>query len=386
MNANIWAGLLFAATLSAQIEQTTIFTAETGGYAHYRVPAIIVSPRGTVMAFAEARQSTRGDWGVQDIVMRRSRDHGRTWDAPRVIAHIDGDIPPNPVAIAQKLDQPGDTTYNNIVPIVDQKRRTLHFLFCVEYARCYHMRSDDDGDSFTKPADITATFEQFRPDYAWRVIATGPGHGIQLRSGRLIVPVWMSDGTAGHAHRPSAVSVIHSDDGRQWRRGDIVTRDPELRNPSETLAVELNDGRVMLNIRNESDEHRRAISYSRDGVHGWSRPVFDQALIEPICMASLIRAGKAIVFVNPNSTEPRDPKRPLGNFKRQNVSARVSLDEGRSWSAPKALEPGPSGYSDLAFGPDGSIYCVYERGAVTGDTHIQELKVARFKPEWIQSR
>ncbi len=68
--------------------------------------------------------------------------------------------------------------------------------------RCFYIRSDDDGLTFTKPVEITATFDQFRPEYDWKVLATGPAHGIQLKSGRLLVPVWLSPGTGGHAHRP----------------------------------------------------------------------------------------------------------------------------------------------------------------------------------------
>jgi sialidase-1 len=270
------------------LDQVNIFEAGKGGYAHYRVPAIIVSPRGTVLAFAEARKSTRGDWGAQDIVMRRSTDGGKSWTPARVIASIEGAIQPNPVAVAQNLDQAGEATYNNVVPIVDRKTGALHFLFCIEYARCYAMRSDDDGETFTEAADITPTFDEFRKEYDWKVIATGPGHGIQLTNGRLLVPVWLSDGTGGHAHRPSIVAVIYSDDhGETWWRGEVVARHPKLKNPSETIAIELADGRVMFNLRNESPEHRRAISYSNDGATGWTEPEFHDELIEPICMASI---------------------------------------------------------------------------------------------------
>ena len=373
-------------------EKINLFEAGTDGYAHYRVPAITVSAKGTVLVFAEARKSARGDWGTQDIVMRRSDDGGRTWDPPRVIAHVEGEIQQNPVAFAQDLAKPGEVTYNNIVPIADAETGALHFLFCIEYARAYYMRSDDDGQTFSEPVDITATFEQFRDEYDWKVIATGPGHGIRLSNGRLLVPVWLSDGTGGHAHRPSIVSVIYSDDdGKTWEPGDVVVRHPDLKNPSETLAIELSDGRVMLNIRNESPEHRRAVSYSADGATGWSAPEFHPELIEPICMGSLVRLSteatrgrNRILFANPDSSEPRDPEKPEGNFKRQNVTVRLSYDEGGSWPVSRPIEPGVSGYSDLAVGPDGTIYLIYERGTPTDrGTHVQYLTVARFNLEWL---
>ena len=376
----------------ALFEQVNIFEAETGGYAHYRVPAIAVSPKGTVLAFVEARKNSSGDWGTQDIMMRRSTDSGQTWEEPRVIARVKGKIQQNEVAFTQNLAKPGEVTYNNIVPIVDRKNGVVHFLFCVEYARAYYMRSDDDAMTFSEPVDITGTFEKFRSEYDWKVLATGPGHGIQLENGRLVVPVWLSDGTGGHAHRPSIVSVIYSDDaGKTWERGDVVVRHPELKNPSETLALQLTDGRVMLNIRNESPEHRRAVSYSEDGATGWTTPVFHDELVEPVCMGSLIRLSaqprdsrNRVLFANPDSNEPRDPERPEGNHKRQNVTVRLSYDEGRTWPVKKSIERAVSGYSDLATGPDGTIFCIYERGTPTDrGTHVKYVTVARFDLAWL---
>ena len=370
----------------AEIQVANVFEAETGGYAHYRVPAIAVSPAGTVMVVVEARASSSGDWGHQDILMRRSTDRGRTWDEPRKIVQLEGPPAENEAALAQGLAEPGVQTYNNIVPIVDAEEDVVHFLFCSAYKRAYYMRSADDGDSFTEPVDITETFEEFRADYDWKVIATGPGHGIRHSSGRLIVPVWLSDGTAGHAHRPSVVATIYSDDaGATWQRGEIVVRHPELKNPSETLAAELSDGQVMLNIRNESPDHRRAVAVGPDGAAGWSQVRFDDALVEPICMASLLRVGDVLLFANPDSTEPRSPDNPLGNWKRQNLSIRLSEDDGATWEFKRVIEPGVSGYSDLAQDAEGSIYCVYENGTPTDrGTHVKYVSVARFDADWVR--
>src|SRR5205085_9288086 len=114
--------------------------------------------------------------------------------------------------------------------------------------------------------EMTGTFEKFHPEYDWKVVATGPAHGIQRRGGRLIVRVWLSTGTGGHAHRPSVTAVIYSDDsGRTWQRGDIaVPNTEEWIFPNETVAVELADGRVMLNVRSQSHAHRRLVTVSPD--------------------------------------------------------------------------------------------------------------------------
>ena len=373
-------------SVASGIHVTRLFEAETGGYAHYRVPAIVVSPAGTVMVVVEARESARGDWGVQDILLKRSFDDGKTWDEPRKIVQLDEVQEQNEAALSQGLTQSGVTTYNNIVPIADHSEGVVHFLVCSAYARAYYMRTADDGETFTEPVEITEAFERFREEYDWKVIATGPGHGIKHSSGRLIVPVWLSDGTGGHAHRPSIVSTIYSDDGgATWERGDVVVRHPELKNPSETLAAELSDGTVMLNIRNESPEHRRAVTRGPDGASGWSEIRFDDALVEPICMGSLLQVGNSLLFANPDSTEPRDPEDPSGNWKRQNLSIRISEDDGATWKYKRVIEPGVSGYSDLASDADGNIYCVYEDGTPTDlGTHVKYLSVARFDMDWIR--
>jgi sialidase-1 len=343
-----------------------IFEGGKDGYITYRIPALVVTGRGTLLAFCAARKDY-SDWADIDVAMRRSTDGGRTWEPMRIIA--DGGKPPT----------------DNPVPIVDRKTGAVHFLYQVNYARVYYMRSDDDGKTFSQPVDITATVEKFRPEYSWTVIAPGPGHAIQLKNGRLVVPVWMSP---DHSHRPSEVSTIYSDDGgKTWERGEILPR--VLHHPSEHVAVELADGRVMLNIRNEGEEHRRAVSFSRDGATGWTKPVFDQTLFEPVCMASLIRLdARRLLFANPDSSgNPKVTSAKNRMLTRENLTLRISDDEGKSWKVSKALEPGRSGYSDLAVGPDGTIYCLYERGLPDGDRFVNKnLGFARLTAEWLTGK
>ncbi len=366
-----------------QLEKTDLFVANTGGYAHYRIPGLVVTPRGTLLAYCEARKSTRGDWGTIDIMLRRSTDGGKTWEPARKIVTPPEGVGKNPVALRQKLASTGEVTVNNPVAIVDRRTGSVHFLYCVEYARCYHMRSDDDGLSFSNPIDITPTFDTFRPEYDWKVLATGPAHGIQLENGRFLVPVWLSTGTGGHAHRPSAVSVITSDDqGKTWQRGEMVVTDPKPVNPSETVAAQLADGRVMLNIRHESTPHFRGITTSLDGSKGWTPLRFDQRLPEPVCMGSLVRVSNRpdddrLLFANPHNPDGRD---------RRNLTVKLSNDGGQTWPSARAIEPGASGYSDLAVGTDGTVYCLYERGtAGRGATNPQAVCLARFPLEWVTS-
>ena len=376
---------LLGAAVAAEpfMQKTDLFKAGTAGYATYRIPGIVVTRSGTILAYCEARKSLQGDWGTIDIMMRRSTDGGSTWQEQRKIVNLRGPVQQNPVALKQNLAKEGEITINNPVAIADRKTGAVHFLYCVEYARCYYMASDDDGGTFTEPVDITGAFERFRAQYDWKVLATGPGHGIQLKNGRLLVPVWLSTGTGGHAHRPSCVSVIYSDDnGGTWQRGQIVAADPNPVNPSETTAVQLHDGRVMLNIRHESEPHLRGVCISPDGVTGWSEIEFDQQLPEPVCMGSIVRFTEQpahkrnrILFANPHNPESRQ---------RRNVTVKLSYDEGRTWPVGRSIEPGVSGYCDLTVGPGGLIYCFYERASVDDSAYRPAyLTVARFNLEWL---
>jgi len=392
-------GALLAMATAAEphLEKIDLFQAGVDGYALYRIPGIVVTAKGTLLAYCEARKTGRGDWGTIDVMLRRSTDGGRTWEPRRQIAHFGPAVPKNPVALQQKLAAEGETTVNNPVAIVDRQTGAIHFLYCVEYARCFYMRSDDDGLSFSRPVDITAAFEAFRADYDWRVIATGPGHGIQLDNGRLVVAVWMSPGTGGHAHRPSVNSVIYSDDhGRTWQRGQIAVPDtPRFVFPNETVLVQLADGRVMLNVRSESADHRRLVTISKDGATGWSAPEFHPQLLEPICMASMVRLSRQppddrnrLLFANPHNLDRADGKaKPGGSRDRRNLSVKLSYDEGKTWPIDKVLEPGYSAYSDLAVGPDGTIYCFYERGkedpTQKRPTSYAYLTLARFNRAWL---
>lgn len=366
------------------MEKADLFRAGDNGYALYRIPGIVVTAKGTVLVYSEARKTASGDWNQIDLVLRRSVDGGRSFDPAVPIGRVDVPIQKNPVALKQKLAKAEEVTTNNPVAIADRSG-AVHFLFCIEYMRCFYMRSDDDGRSFSTPVEITSAFDAFRPDYDWKVLATGPGHGIQLRGGRLVVPVWLSTGTGGHAHRPSIVSVIHSDDsGKTWKRGDVAAwNTPELVNPNETSIAELSDGRVLLNIRSESKEHRRAVTISQDGATKWSTPRFDPALLEPICMASLLRpSGSTLLFANPDTLEPAT-KKPGQSRDRRNLSVKVSDDDGATWPVSRTIEAGLSGYSDLAALPDGTILCYYERGSTDGNPYRSgSLCLARFNLEW----
>jgi sialidase-1 len=371
------AQLAFAAP---SFTESTVFQAGQDGYFTYRIPGIVVTTRGTVLAYNEARRNSSSDWGTIDLVMRRSTDGGRTFSPSRVVAHAPVPISRNPVAIERKQGALTDITYNNPVAIAASDG-VVHFLFCVEYMRVFYMRSTDDGNTFSTPVEITGALDALKSKYSWRVAATGPGHGIQLSNGRLLVPVWIALGTQGNGHGPSEVTTIYSDDnGATWRAGEIAVADtPEFPSPNETTAAQLADGRVMLNVRSPAKENRRVIVISKDGATGWSAPHFQQDLPDPICFASLVRFGKnRLLFSSPDNLTRADGKDTVSKD-RKNLTVRMSDDEGTTWPVKRTIDSGASGYSDLAVLPDGTILCYYEAGSGSSSS----LKLARFNLDWL---
>ena len=368
-----------------------LFEARTGGYHVYRIPGLVVTPQGSVLAHTEARKGRGGDWDPIDIVMRRSTDGGSSWSEP--------------YCVVDHRNFGGNAPINNFVCISDRITGRIEVLFCHDYARVFSMHSHDDGCTFSDPKDVTAVFETFRDRYPWEVVAVGPGHGIQLDSGRLVVPVWMSDGTSQEfgpdkrGHRPSEVGVVVSDDhGTTWQSADIVVRnEPRFRHPNETCVVQLGNGDVLFNVRSESHTHRRLVTTSPNGCTNWSEPQFDHDLVEPICFGSLIgfdHAGRRhIVFANPGVLErsmPGGPKdRGIGPdetgriYDRKFLTVRLSTDDCRSWQASRRVENGPSGYSDLAALADGTLLCLYECGLKERMFDDRYLRLARFDLDWL---
>lgn len=361
------------------LTKTDLFENEMGGNKGYRIPGVVVTTKGTILAYCEARRDSLADYGEICTLIRRSTDGGKTWSKPQQIAHMGSRIEGLPVPNKEK-----DQLAGNPTAIVDADGKTIHFLYQINYERAFYMKSTDDGVTWTAPVEITSTFDTFRPEVNWTVIATGPTHGIQIskgaHKGRLIMPVWLSYGPRGK-HGPSVTATIYSDDhGQTWKRGDITLPDKEpLRSPNESVVVELSDGRVMLNGRSTSDANRRLVTISPDGATGWSKPVFDDALVEPICCAGLtsVKGQPAtLVFSNPNNLKLDDDGKPVpgGTAKRRNVSIKVSRDDGKTWISNRTLEEGASGYSDVTSMDDGTILCFYERD--------QRLTMAHFNLAW----
>ena len=391
--------LLQGVLIAAEPVRIPLFVSGEGGYASYRIPSVTITPKGTLLVACEARSRKDSDWSQTDLLFRRSEDQGKTWSTAAKKFPTPTPLERNPVALAQKVGRAEERTLHNPV-LIAARDGTIHLVFGAEYNRVFYTRSTDEGRTFESPREITAALEPIRARYDWKVVATGPGHGLELgasrtekpraHNGRLVIPIWLSTGTGGHGHRPSAIATLFSDNqGSSWNAGELIANDPApLSNPSETTLAELGDGRVLLNIRSESPAHRRAVAFSPDGATGWTLPVFDDALFEPICAASLIRIPSharerqaTLLFSNPDSRpHSGDSQRPL--TARRGLNIRLSADDGSTWPVQRVLDEGPSGYSDLAAGPDGSLWCFYENSPGPSLTYAA-LTLVRFDLDWV---
>ena len=328
---------------TAEIRQMELFTSGVEGYHTYRIPALIVAPDGTILAFCEGRKNSPSDSGDIDTVLRRSFDNGTTWQSMQVIA------------------DDGDNTMGNPCPVVDKDTGMIWLPFCKNNDLVYVMKSADNGATWSTPVEITKDVKL--PSWNW--YATGPGHGIQLKNGRLVIPCDHSEGKKQHSH------VFYSDDhGSSWKLGGVLGEDTD-----ECELVQTHDGSLYINMRSYKGHNRRAYAWSKDGGITWSEVFEDDSLIEPVCQASIVRftdkdtyEKNRVLFSNPAS------------MKREKMTVRVSYDECRTWAVSKVLNPGLSGYSNLAIAPDMTICCLYERGK---SNYHENITFAQFNIEWL---
>lgn len=338
------------------------------GYPAYRIPALITTQRGTLLAFAEGRSSLR-DHAENDIVLKRSSDNGLTW-GPLQLVHEDG----------------GNSLVNPTTVVVRETGRVL--LMYQRYARGFDEHqaepglegpricrtllqySDDDGATWSPPAEITRFVK--RPLEVTST-AAGPGIGIQLargnHRGRLLMP--FNQGPYG---RWKVYAVISDDGGKSWRYGETA---PEgaAGYANEVQFVELNDGSVMLNARNQGGGFKlRKLAVSHDGGETWSATYQDERLIEPVCQASVLR--------HPNRGIPVQDvflfSNPASQTARTNGTVRLSRDEGKTWPVSRVLYPGGFAYSCLTTLSDHSVGCLFERDGTS------KITFARFTLNWLE--
>ena len=376
-----FAALAVAGMARAQprgFEESVVFAAGEDGYHTYRIPALLATPKGTLLAFCEGRRLGRGDSGDIDLVVKRSADGGATWSKPLVVWNDGANTCGNPCPVVDAK------TGRILLPMTwnggaDQGRQ-LHEGKAQGTRKVYLAHSGDDGKSWSAAGDITAQAK----DPSWWWYATGPGVSIQIRNGahtgRIVVPANHSSEKNGYA-----AHTIYSDDGgKSWQRSSVIA--PAC---NESQVVELADGRLMMNMRSQSFTGAertgyRAIAFSSDGGATWTAPTFDAHLGDPQVQASLIRyswpdeeGGGRLLFANPSP--PISPER----GKRVRMTVRLSLDDGRNWPSERLIHEGPSAYSSLARLPGDSIGLLYEAGE---ENASETIRLARFSMEWLEGK
>jgi sialidase-1 len=343
-----------------------VYVSGTHGYHGYRIPAIETAPDGSLLAFAEARKYSLADpgFGKQDIdlVLRRSTDGGKTWSAMKVI------------------EDPGELwSAANPATIVDRQTGRVWLL----YLRCKPGRntetarpgtddnqvlartSDDNGVTWSEPVDLTRV-SRAMDDRQWGSSVVGPGGAIQDRRGRLVAPVWR--------YKPFGVFAIYSEDhGRTWHRTPLV---PGAKGGDESQLVQLADGRILMDIRQESGPHRW-MATSDDGGKTWSEPRPGLSVTPVACAIeryTLRAAGDdrdRILW-----TGPKGPGR-------MNLVVRMSYDEGRTFPVERPIWQGHAAYSDLTILKDKTVGVLWERGVERG---YQFISFTRLDRDFLEPR
>ncbi|WP_413759636.1 exo-alpha-sialidase [Streptomyces sp. MMBL 11-3] len=349
------------------------------GYACFRIPAVVRTVEGTLLAFAEGRVNDCSDAGDIDLVLKRSTDGGRTWGPLQVINEGAGDTHGNPAPVVDRR------TGRIVLAETWNTGRTDGGNCAVPCDRTPHLQhSDDDGRTWSEPRDLS---DEILPAHWNSWYATGPVHGIQLtrgkHAGRLVFGVntetW--DGTRVSANH--AALVVSDDGGDHWRIGATdsypIAADGTFRQkPSEVTVTERADGTVLVSGREQdgTDLGHRSQAFSTDGGDSFAAPFRALPdLYTPQVQGSTLRLGNRLLLAC-----PADPDR------RRTMMIRSSYDGGRTW---ESVDRGTvvttdwSGYSDLVDIGGGAAGLLYEGGAVDAR---DEIRFARFTEDSLTPR
>lgn len=324
----------------------------------YRIPGIVTTCDGTLVAVYDVRYESSADLqGNIKVGVSRSNDRGLTWEPMRLALNLDGHG-----GLPAAQNGTGDPCI-----LYDSRNNRLWIaaLWCHgmpgkrawtasgqglspdETGQLLLVSSEDGGMTWSEPVNITPMVK----DESWHLLLQGPGRGITMSDGTLVFPAQLIDSE----RIPNATVVYSVDAGRTWAIGN-----PARRKTTESQVAEYPEGTLMLNMRDDRGGSR-AVSVSRDMGATWSEhPSSRSALREPVCMASLIavRAGDNItgkdllLFSNPDSS-----------VERKDITIKLSLDGGLTWPAAHqvVLDEGYGwGYSCLTMIDESTVGILYE--------------------------
>lgn len=348
-----------------------------------RIPGIATSKKGTLLALYDARyESSRDLQGHMDIAMNRSFDGGATWQPMQIVLDMKqwGGLPEKYNGVSDACVLVDDNTRDLYIAglwmhgVLDGKTGKWLEGMTQDSTRWIHQwqakgsqpgvdvkqtsqflitKSTDDGKTWSEPMNITAQTK--RPE--WWLYAPAPGHGITLKDGTLVFPTQGRDKDG----LPFSNITWSKDGGKTW-----TTSNPAYNNTTECMAVELSDGSIMLNMRDNrnhgsKDVNGRRICVTSDLGETWTEhSTSRKALIESTCMASIHRhtykekgvEKSILLFCNPESYDSRD-----------HMTLKVSFDDGQTWSNNKKIlldEYGSFGYSCITSVDENTIGVFYE--------------------------
>jgi len=377
MRKNILSLVFFICAIStlAQSPFSVIYTSGQEGHKTYRIPAIIKNKQGHLLAFAEGRVNGSGDFGDINIVLKISRNQGRTWSALATLVDYQDLQAGNPTPVLDESDprfpkgkiflfyNTGNNHENEI-----REGKGLR--------EVWYMTSIDGGLTWSKAVNITSQVHRpnqpsWNPTYAfkedWRHYANGPGHGMQFtqgpHAGRILIAANHSEGPRGERGSDYRAHAFYTDDhGDTFHLGASIA----IPGSNESSATEISGGKLLMNIRNQrGDIRQRIIGLSDDGGATWKETYFDPQLPDPICQGSILtiaqKKGRPFTLAFSNAADIKN---------RDNLTIRISQDDGRTWPITIPVDNGASAgespkdftaYSDLVLLDSKHLGIVYER-------------------------
>ena len=352
-----------------------VFERGEDDYPEYRIPSLVTTEKGTLLAFCEGRK-TLSDHAQNDIVLKRSTDGGQTW-GELIVVHEDGEnVLVNPCAVA--LDSGRILMMYQHFPagyharaMGNRIKRLEAGLSGPKVSTTLLACSDDDGKTWSKPRDVTKGTKRQAPIVS---TATGPGRGIVLsrgrHKGRIIMPTnegWYVD----NARFFNVYSCYSDDNGQSWKCGEPAPNGSQG-NGNEVQMVELKDGSIMLNSRSSGSSGYRKIAVSSDGGHTWTPLIDERQHPEPRCMGTILRysfpkdSEGRLLFANPGTKRGR-----------KQGTVRLSYDDGKTWPVSKVIYEAGYAYSCLTKLKDGSVGLLFEKDG------YKSITFARFTLDWL---
>jgi sialidase-1 len=346
--------LCFFKTIAQNRDETVVFQAGEEGYKCFRIPAIVKTKTGELLAFCEARRQSCSDHGDVRIVVKRSADNGITWGKMSVVA------------------ENGDYQAGNPAPVFDFKDKKYKngrlFLFYntgigseqevregKTKREIWYKISNDAGKTWSNATNITQFVSKTTED--WRSYANTPGHALQLtkgrHTGRLFIAANHSAGAPQDSFKDYKAHGFYSDDnGKTWQ----VTPNIDYAGSNESTAAELSKGGILMNIRNQSgDSKHRILAYSQSGGTQWDNVYIEKQLPDPVCEGSMINfktpTGKNfILFTNLDN-----------QTKREHLTLKYSDNDGKTWYLGKVICEWSAAYSDIVVQQNNTIGILYEK-------------------------